>query len=123
MRGYEAVRRGRVMLALGPAVYWHGEQDGRRFEMGDVIRPGRCQMVVAVDDSVRRAVWQKFDVRAEEAVFYGRGSVELARVPVGDGPSACAMNVEGPYVRMEVLGSCMGRKCAVAISAPVYVEG
>ena len=120
--GYEAVRRGRVMLTMGPAVYWQIEQDGRRFDMGDAIRPGRCAMTVSVDDTARRAVWERFGVCAEQAVFYGRGGAELARVPLSDGPTVCVLNVEAPYVRMEVQGRCMGRDCTVAISAPVYVE-
>ena len=90
--------------------------------MGDTIRPGRCAVAVSVDDTARRAVWERFGVRAEQAVFYGRGGAELARVAVSDGPAACVLDVEAPYVRMEVQGRCMGRDCTVAISAPVYVE-
>lgn len=120
--GYDAVKQGRVMLALGPAVYWHLQQGDARYEIGDTVRPGSYTACVRVDAEARRRIWERFDIRAEEAVFYGQYGEELARVPVCDGAAECELTLKTPFVRMEVLGQAMGRACTVAISAPVYVN-
>lgn len=120
--GYEAVQRGRVMLTMGPAVYWQVEQGGKCFDVGDTVQPGLAVMHVRIDADARRRVWQKFDVQVCEAAFYGPGGVEMARVPVDGGAASCELSLTAPYVRMELLGSVQGRACGVALSAPVYVE-
>ena len=119
--GYDAVKHGRVMLALGPAVYWHLTDAEACYEMGDTVRPGSYTAHVRVDMEARRRVWQRFDIRCEEAVFYGHGNREIARVPVVNGMAECEIAVDDAYVRMELHGTTMGKACAVAISAPVYV--
>ena len=121
--GYDAVKNGRVMLTLGPAAYWTLTDGEKEYQMGDTVRPGKYKACVRVDETARHRVWRRFDIIAEEAVFYGKNGCELARVPVVNGAAECEMDVNELFVRMELHGSAMGKKCAVAISAPVYVEG
>lgn len=120
--GYDAVKNGRVILALGPAVYWQMSDSQNTYEMGDTVRPGKYIARVQVDYEARRRIWQRFDVRCEEVVFFGRFGKEIARTPVVNGVAECEIDADEAFVRMEVHGSAMGKPCAVAISAPVYIE-
>lgn len=120
--GYDAVKNGRVMLTLGPAAYWQLCDGDKAYEMGDTVRPGQYTARVIVDETARRGIWQRFDIHVREAVFYGQYGRELARAPVTGGCAECEITADAPFVRMELHGTAMGKECAVAISAPVYVN-
>lgn len=121
--GYEAVQKGRVMLTLGPAPYWHLTDGESTYEMGDTVRPGKYTAHVRVDDTARRRIWQRFDITAEEVVFYGRFGEELARAQLVNGEAQVELELNTTFVRMEVHGQAMQKKCPVAVSAAIYVEG
>lgn len=121
--GYAAVKNGRVMLTLGPAAYWQLTDGDKTYDMGDTVRPGTYTACIRIDDTARRRIWQRFDIACGEVVFYGKGNEEIARCAIENGAARCDIPVNDTYVRMEIHGRAMGKKCAVAISAPIYVEG
>lgn len=120
--GYDAVKNGRVMLTLGPAVYWNLSDGENTYEMGDSVREGRYTARIRIDDTARRRIWQRFDITCEEAVFFGKANQEIARVQIVNGEAVCDIDVKAPYVRMEIHGHAMGKACPVALSAAIYGE-
>lgn len=119
--GYEAVQKGRVMLTLGFGAGLWLERNMQRYELGDTIQPGEYTAHITLDMQARSAVWQRFDIVPLQAVFYGPGEKQLACVPLTGEETVCSVPAEEKYVRMELLGTAMGKACTVAVSAPFYI--
>ena len=116
----EAIAGGRTLLSLGPDVRWSLCGPAGTCEAGDTAKPGVYACRFKLDGERRRGCWERFGLRAREAVLLGRSGRVLARADAAAG--AMDVNLQDTcFVRLEIWGEACGRESVLALSAPIYV--
>lgn len=123
----DALHRGRSYVTSGPAIdLTVVTRDGRACGIGDTVRAEEVRVHWRVDHTARRAQWEGFDIRPEAVALVQNGvPIEQIKCREGAGTdeSQTGMTLWPGWLRLELLGSYMGRKDQLlAFTSPVYVQ-
>lgn len=116
---FEALRRGRTGVTMGPLLILEGESG--RYLPGDAMPAGR-KVSARVDMDVRRPYWERWKVAAEKITLRGEGNRVLAEFPAQAGGSLSLPADAGGYVRAELTGQMCGRACLLAMTSAIYLK-
>lgn len=116
-----AIRMGRTTVSYGPKLFFRVYQKGNTYSMGDTIRKGRTIFSFFIDLHSRRKDEGNEEVKYEYIRVVTNGDKTVLKTTVDDKHQM--INVKsGHWYCCELWGEIDGKKQALAITSPIYVE-
>ncbi|HHT83714.1 MAG: CehA/McbA family metallohydrolase [Christensenellales bacterium] len=113
----EAIKKGDTYVSLG--LYCELFDGGKRLPFGAVIDKGVHSLELKISQS-HKHIYDKYAVIPQEILLTGSALKEDVRAKIG---KAVEVNLDGGYLRFEVMGEAQGIKnCRLLLTSPIYIQ-
>ncbi|QQO09137.1 CehA/McbA family metallohydrolase [Breznakiella homolactica] len=119
----DALRGGRSFVTCGPLLNFLVTEGDSSYGPGETVSPGEYTIFAAADESRRRSVWERFNIKTREIAVVHNGETAARITCDGSGGGDVAVALSEGWVRAEVYGDYLEEKNKLlAFSSPVYVR-
>lgn len=120
---FTAISEGRSVVTMGPLISMQLISKDKIFTVGDTVKAGKYHLSIRLDLQARVRQWGRFNLIPQAFYLFDSKERKLACIPVDSRTEySLDLNLSRGYVRLELLGTALGKECGLAFTSPVYVE-
>lgn len=117
----KAIKKGRIVVTLGPLLTAQIEKNDQVYEVGDVINRGRSLIKIQIDSKKNIGKWQIFDIKPKEIKFIHNGKIIYETNYEEE--HEVLLNLEKGWLRVDLIGEYLGvENSRLAFTNPFYIE-
>lgn len=118
----KAVQAGRTTVTMGPKITMYATQNGKEFNLGDTLKSGDTEFRICVDESSRRNMWEKFNIKVKYVRLVSNQNQTVFEAKYRGEDAFVKLNANVGWYRAEILGTVEEENYMLGFTSPLYVE-
>jgi hypothetical protein len=119
----EALAAGRTFVSCGPAMELSLRDGAGVYGLGETVRAGEYALSLVVDESRRRRVWERFNIKTQTLRLVHNGGIVKTISCNGSHEEESRLALSPGWLRAEGYGSYLDEADKLLFfSSPVYIE-
>ncbi len=119
----DAIKAGRTFVTAGPVIQFSIQTNGKKCELGETIKAGAGKVIIRIDQTRRRNVWDSFEITGQSVNIVSNGKT-VSSVLLSDRSSySLEIEFQPGWIRAELYGDILDKKNQLlGFTSPIYVK-
>lgn len=118
----KAVEAGRTSVTMGPLITMYAVQNGKEFNLGDIIKSGDTEFKISIDETSRRNMWGKFNIKVKYVRLVSNQDTTVFETKYKNEDISVNLNTSKGWYRAEIFGTVGEEEYTLGFTSPLYVE-
>lgn len=118
----KAVQNGRTAVTMGPKVTMCAVQNGKEFDLGDILETGDTEFRISVDESSLRNMWERFNINVKYIRLVSNQNQTVFETKYRGEDAEISLNATIGWYRAEIFGTVGEKEYMLGFTSPLYFD-